>query len=422
MSGIIEKLREAKSADNETTAIGLVAVFVISFAFTTDIYISTGFSILALLIVSLYFFSDEIMEWIDAANEEKEIAEDDSEDEEETEEETTEVDYESLSASGDDLVFLGLLNDKPIIQKMGHVGNIFVMGMTRYGKTSELYGIIHHLITTYDDGEILLAFSDAKLVSFTIFSKLRNLFAPIATSADETEKLLVLVKTEMERRLRLFTEHEGRLCTNIDEYRDLSGEKLPRLIVFFDEAADSIPPKSEAEEIITTIAKMGLAAGIHLVIATQRPTNKGISHEVQSQCATTLCTVMRDRLDYSVAKIPVGVYENMRPEKGLFMLFTPEIAPTLKDAFDLNGWGYIKGHYVGNAKVEEAVREASGTIAKEWESKEPLPKWKGNEANKLEAIDELYRQLNRDVKAIDLVKAFGIKPATAAKWINKYEA
>jgi len=317
---------------------------------------------------------------------------------------------------------------KPAALKMDELGHMFIAGMTRYGKTRLLHALIAEFIK-FDPSELKLAFSDAKAVSFQLFSKSKHLYAPIAASEDETAALIQLALEEMYGRLELFKEYaEDDLCTNLSEYNELSGEKLPRLVIFFDELADSVSPDSDAEKNLTTLAKMGLAAGIHLVLSTQRPTKQGISHEVQTQCQTTMSTYMRNRAEYgTITKIPAGIYNNMRPEKGLFMVFSPDLAPIFtKINPDYEGWGFIKSNYYDNDKIKAIAlknrgeQELKDLIVEKEEAE--LPKWTGSEEDKFAAMDLLQEQLGREIKIEDMCVNFSISSPTARTWIERYYA
>lgn len=320
-------------------------------------------------------------------------------------------------------IILGKTDSKKVVAlRLEEIGHMFVAGMTRYGKTKFLHALISELVK-FPEEEVQIAFSDAKGVSFNIFSKSKHLFAPIAMSKEETETLIVIAMNEMYRRLELFKDWANDdLCTNLDEYYELSGERLPRIVFIFDELADSVEPDSDAERNLTTIAKMGLAAGIHLVLSTQRPTKQGISHEIQTQCQTVLSTYMKTKTEYGqIAKVPQVVYQDMRPVKGLFMIFSPELAPFfLKESERYEGWGFIRSEYLDNNAMKIVARKDRG-LNRELPSlePEPLPKWEGTEEDKINAMKVLEERLNRDLTTEDMVKFFGVTRRTAEKWLEK---
>lgn len=311
--------------------------------------------------------------------------------------------------------------------RLEEIGHIFIAGMTRYGKTKLLHALISEYVK-FPENEVQIAFSDAKAVSFSIFSRSKHLFAPIAKSKEDTEVLIQIILDEMYRRLELFQVYaEDNVCTNLDDYKELSGEILPRIIVIFDELADSVEPDSDSEKNLTTLAKMGLAAGIHLVLSTQRATKQGISHEIQTQCMTIMSTYMKNRIEYgSITKIPQVIYNDMKPVKGLFMLFSPELAPFfLQESENYEGWGFVQADYLDNLQVK-AVAESNRGLTRQLPSleKQELEKlsWEGTEEDKLNNIQILEERLGRDLEIQDLCVTFDINSRTASKWHTKYYA
>lgn len=309
------------------------------------------------------------------------------------------------------------------------LNHAFIIGMTRFGKTRLAYALICSLIQQYKPEELLIAFSDAKAVSFNVFSESKHLFAPIAKSEEATGNLIELLLEEMYRRQNLFGQFTDRICTNVDEYYALTGEKLPRIVVFFDEVADSVEQGSQAEKNLTSLAKMGLGSGIHLVLITQRPTKEGITHEVTSQAITILSTFMKNATEYgSVAKIPKSVYSKMVEKlkdggtgKGLFMMFNPDLVPYFVDINeDYEGWGFVQGLYVDNAVVEGIAQNDIGLNPNLPALESSIPAWAGGEEEKLDAIEALEIKLGA-VTVEDMVKQFGIGKRTAKEWLQRYE-
>jgi hypothetical protein len=308
---------------------------------------------------------------------------------------------------------------------MEEMGNTFVAGMTRYGKTRLLYALIAQYLK-FDPSELQVAFCDIKRVSFNIFAASKHLYMPIAKTPEEIEALISSMLAEMYRRYTLFEEYAAKnICTNLDEYRALSGDNLPRIVIIFDELADSVEAGTDAEKNLTTLAKVGLAAGIHLVLSTQRPTVAGITNEVQVQCQTRFSTYMSNGMEYgSIAKIPKHVYQDMKPIKGRFMVFTPETAPFfMKENPLYGGWGFIQGDFFDNDRIE---RVAHGDISNSplplttKVQSSPLPSWEGSQEDKFNALRALEDRLNRDIQVSDMCKAFNVSSKTARTWLDKY--
>lgn len=159
------------------------------------------------------------------------------------------------------------------LQKMPH---LLVAGATNSGKSVCLNAIILSLIYRLSPDEMKLILIDPKRVEFTMYNNLPHLLLPnVVTESDKALNALNWAVNEMERRYALFQKTKTR---NYDEYKVcnevLEGvcEKLPFVVIIIDELADLLmTAKKEVEEKIMRLAQKARAAGIHLILATQRP-------------------------------------------------------------------------------------------------------------------------------------------------------
>lgn len=321
---------------------------------------------------------------------------------------------------------------KAIIRNLADMGHVFIMGTSQYGKTRLIYGVIYHLLANHDPDELQVAFADAKRVSYEIFSRVPHLRWPIARNPAETAVLLQEVKKEMDRRIQKFSIYAGkRICTNLREYKELSGEQIPRLVVIIDETADLIRQNSDTEKDLESLTKMGLAYGITLVLATQRPTAKGASQEAQSQTDSIFCTYMKNSTEYgSVARIPKAAYSKMTPSPGRFMVYIPKMAPVFLDQFpESEGWGFMRSQLIPNREIERLAQELSGNRSRMvWEQIDLEPvtaetkrQWGGDEAYKLSLIHEIAEALGRTPTAVELRERIDIRSRkTSEVWMQKY--
>lgn len=411
---------------DEMLVISILLVLGVYF-FTQSVFLSVLTTIVCGLSMLAYWQRELLMAWYKKKQEEQGIIEEVHDEEEAVVEEKPVVKKDIKLAVDETTHTLEFgtcsKTNKVVRLPVAHTGNLLVASISRFGKTSMLYNLVCHILETNTPDQCKIAFSDGKRISFNIFRKIDHLFAPIATNKESTLELITLLKAEMDRRFLLFDEIEDAICTNITEYKEVTGEELPRIIAVFDELADSVDPDSEAERMMTTVAKMGLATGIHLILSTQRLTSKGISHEVQSQCATILCGYMRSSDDYRIAKVPAPVYNQMSPEKGVFAFFSPETADGFTSIYDMKGWGLINGHYLDNDKIASIAKEHSHQqYIMSWHDMNiEVPEWAGSENDKLDAIAALDKQLPNDVSVKDVVKHFKLSSQTARNWLKRYD-
>ena len=172
-------------------------------------------------------------------------------------------------ALGKDILGLPIVID---LKKMPH---LLIAGATGSGKSVLVNSIIMSLVYNYDPNFVRFILVDPKMVELQLYNGLPHLLTPVITEPHVAPKALKWTMFEMERRYRLLSELHTR---DIDRYNekiedfDDEYEKLPYIVIIMDELADLMMIASkEIEGFITRIAQKARAVGIHLVLATQRP-------------------------------------------------------------------------------------------------------------------------------------------------------
>ncbi|WP_019242245.1 MULTISPECIES: DNA translocase FtsK [Bacillus] len=166
-----------------------------------------------------------------------------------------------------------------VMAELNKMPHLLVAGATGSGKSVCINGIITSILTNAKPHEVKLMMIDPKMVELNMYNGIPHLLAPVVTDAKKASQALKKVVNEMERRYELFA-HTG--TRNIEGYNDYirlhnmeNEEKqssLPFIVVIVDELADlMMVASSDVEDAITRLAQMARAAGIHLIIATQRP-------------------------------------------------------------------------------------------------------------------------------------------------------
>lgn len=305
------------------------------------------------------------------------------------------------------------------IESLADLNHVGVYGTTRFGKTTWIHSVIHHLISTHHPSELRLVISDPKTVDYPFYGSLPYLLCPIARDKRETGWMVDRLIAEMDRRIALFSPYAAKsICNNIDRYAELSGEKLPRVVAIFDELADVVEPGSDLEQKLIRLAKLSLAYGIQLICATQRPSAKVMNGEIKSQFSSLLVTFMPNNREYgTVSMVPKELYEQMPRTRGRFMVYSAK------------GWRFMQGYKIPDRQLERLAAKMSGRL-REWqvngEEREtrPQPKalaasaWPETDAEKVRVVVEFGRELGRKPSINETANRFGISRPTAIKYLN----
>ena len=171
-------------------------------------------------------------------------------------------------------------------------------GTTGSGKSVFLQSLLLSLLLERSTADLLLLICDAKRVTFQAFKDCSHLIAPIMSQPDEAIEYLEKMVDEMEKRYQMF---ERLAVENIDAFNIRSSEKLPRIVFLFDEFGDlwDSCTKAQIEKLENLIIRLGQkarAAGIHLIIFTQRP-KKVVSPRLRSNCPSRVLLTVADSAD-----------------------------------------------------------------------------------------------------------------------------
>lgn len=168
-------------------------------------------------------------------------------------------------------VSLGLdVSGSPVVTNIAKMPHVLVAGTTGSGKSVLINSFISSLLFRASPSEVKLILIDPKRVEFTAYNGIPHLLTPVIIEVEKILSSLKWAMGEMDRRYKLFSEAGVR---NIDSYNELSGfQALPYIVIIVDELADLMMfAPVEVEDSIARLAQMARATGIHLVIATQRP-------------------------------------------------------------------------------------------------------------------------------------------------------
>ena len=191
-----------------------------------------------------------------------------------------------------------------IIGNIARLPHMLIAGTTGSGKSVCMNSIIISLLYKASPDDVKLIMVDPKMVELGIYNGIPHLLIPVVTDPKKAAGSLQWAVTEMMRRYKAMSDAGVRdleSYNSIIESQEVDGQKLPQVVVIIDELADlMLVAAKEVEESICRIAQMGRAAGIHLIIATQRPSADVITGlmkaNIPSRIAFAVASAMESRI------------------------------------------------------------------------------------------------------------------------------
>ncbi len=230
----------------------------------------------------------------------------------------------------------------PFVADLAKMPHLLVAGATGSGKSVCLNTMILSILFKAKPQDVKLLLIDPKLLELSIYENIPHLMAPVVTDPKEASEALKKVIVEMERRYKLFASKGFR---NIESFnRAVSPqERIPYVVVFIDEFADLMfTAPSEVEHAVTRIAQMARAAGIHLVVATQRPSVDVITGIIKANFPARIAFQVTSRIDSRTILDTQGAEKLLGMGDMLFMLSGVKIIR-------------VHGAYVSEEEVKEVV-------------------------------------------------------------------
>ena len=206
------------------------------------------------------------------------------------------------------------ISGEGIVGNIAKLPHLLIAGTTGSGKSVCMNSLIISLLYKAKPDEVKLIMIDPKMVELGIYNGIPHLYIPVVTDPKKAAGALQWAVVEMLKRYRLFSDAGVRDLAAYNEHQKSQGEDtLPRVVVVIDELADLMMAASkEVEESICRVAQMGRAAGMHLVIATQRPSADVITGlmkaNIPSRIAFAVSSALESRiiLDQAGAEKLVG--------------------------------------------------------------------------------------------------------------------
>ncbi len=234
----------------------------------------------------------------------------------------------------------------PILCDLAKMPHLLIAGSTGSGKSVCINSILMSILCHATPAQVRMIMVDPKVVELAVYNGIPHLLCPVVTDAKKAANALNWAVREMTDRYAKFAEAAVRDFKGFNEYQRLNGEKeLPLILVVIDELADLMQVASkEVEESISRLTAMARAAGIHLLIATQRPSVDVITGVIKANIPSRIAFAVSSQVDSRTILDMVGAEKLLG--KG-DMLYYPQSA-----AKPVRG----QGAFVSDHEVEEIIR------------------------------------------------------------------
>ena len=224
--------------------------------------------------------------------------------------------------------------------------HMLVAGATGSGKSVCLNNIIVSLLYQNGPDDLKLVMIDPKRVELGVYAGVPHLLVPPITKVEEAINALKWGVREMERRLDHLAKAGAR---DIDSYNKKSKERMPKVVIIIDELADLMSQnKRDVEAVIVRIAQMARAAGIHLVLATQRPSVDVITGTIKANIPTRIAFAVASQVDSKKIFYQSGA--EMLLCRGDMLFSSPQVSKPRR----------MQGAYVSDDEIDRVVKFLKG--------------------------------------------------------------
>lgn len=229
----------------------------------------------------------------------------------------------------------------PVVVDLKGLPHLLIAGATGSGKSVCLNAIITSILLRARPDEVKFIMIDPKRIELNLYNDIPHLIVPVVVNPKQSAAALAWAVEEMEKRFELLSETKTR---HIDSYNKEAVEKLPYLVVILDELADlMIIAAKEVEDAICRLAQMGRAVGIHLIVATQRPSSDIITGLIKANITSRIAFAVSSQVDSRVILDSPGAEKLVG--KGDMLFVTPSWLKPRR----------LQGVYVSENEIEKVV-------------------------------------------------------------------
>ena len=287
------------------------------------------------------------------------------------------------------------VSGKPVILDLAKAPHMLVAGATGTGKSVCSNSLIMSMLFRFRPDELRLIMVDPKIVEFDAYKKLPHLLTPIINDSSKVPIALRWAANEMDRRYHVLAQVGVKKLAEFnrrpipeepefDKFGHPIPAKMPLIVIILDELADLMmtEAKKDVETNITRIAQKGRAAGIHIIVATQRPSTNIITGVIKANLPTRLCFQVRSLVDSRV------VIDTPGAEK---LLGTGDMLVMTSSSMEIER---VQGAFVEDDDIKRVVQFISDQAPQRFDDNVLV-----EDSDSDEEIDEEYETIDNDDRA-----------------------
>ena len=310
------------------------------------------------------------------------------------------------------------ISGKSIVTTIDKMPHLLIAGATGSGKSVCINTIIMSIIYKANPRDVKMILIDPKVVELSVYNGIPHLAIPVVTNAKKASFALNWAVTEMERRYKIFSENYVRDIKSYNEKnKDESLEKLPYIVIIIDELSDlMMVAAGEVEDAIARLAQMARACGIHLIVATQRPSVDVITGTIKANIPSRISFAVSSQIDSRTILDSAGAEKLLG--RGDMLFFPSNVSKPIR----------IQGAFISDKEVENIVTFLKSQDITDYNDEIIQDIDKKQEASEtINSTDELFKQaveiiLIEDSASISLLqRKMKIGYARAGRLIDEME-
>jgi len=267
---------------------------------------------------------------------------------------------------------------EPFVTDLAKLPHVLIAGTTGSGKSVGINDMILSLLYRNSPDELKFIMIDPKMLEFSIYNDIPHLLTPVITDAKKAITALNAMVKEMERRYKLMAKMRVK---NIEGYNKKAEEKFPYIVIIIDELADLMMTSGkDVEYSIARLAQMARASGIHLIVATQRPSVDVVTGLIKANLPSRISFKVGQKIDSKVILDQFGA-ESLLGDGD--MLFTPP---------GITGLLRLHAPFTSEEEIEKVVEFLKSQREPEYDSSFLDSLEESAALEEIEDLDELFEE------------------------------